>query len=190
MLRIVGGKWRGRRLQTPEGMAVRPTSDRTRESLFNILTSGKMARADGQSLVQGARILDAFAGTGALGLEALSRGGARATFVETLAAAQVALKANIAALDAEDMTRVYTQDVLHLPCAPEPHDLILMDPPYNQGFADPALDRLAKGGWIAPGAIVVVEQMKDEELVLPEGFRPINERRYGKAKITFLRYES
>ena len=188
MLRIVGGKWRGRRLEAPEGLAVRPTSDRTRESLFNILAGGKMARAGGQSLLQGARVLDAFAGTGALGLEALSRGAARATFVETLAAAQVALKANIAALDAEDMSRIYSQDVLHLPRAGEPHDLILMDPPYNQGFAEPALERLAAGGWIAPGAIIVVEQMKDEDLTPPEGFELLDERRYGKAKLSFLRY--
>ena len=152
MLRIVGGRWRGRRLETPEGLAVRPTSDRTREALFNILASGKLAHPDGRALLQDARVLDVFAGTGALGLEALSRGAARATFVETLAAAQVALKANTALLEADDMTQVYTQDVLHLLRAGAPHDLILMDPPYKQGLAEPALARLSQGGWIAPAS--------------------------------------
>jgi 16S rRNA (guanine966-N2)-methyltransferase len=188
MLRIVGGTWRGRRLEAPEGLAVRPTGDRTREALFNILESGKLAKDGGLSLLRDARVLDAFAGTGALGLEALSRGAARASFVESLAPAIEALKANIAALDADDRARVFTQDVLTLPRAGEAHDLVLMDPPYNQGFAAPALSRLAEAGWIAPGAIIVVEQMKDEDLEPPEGFELLEERRYGKAKLAFLRY--
>lgn len=190
MLRIVGGKWRGRHLEAAEGLAVRPTSDRARESLFNILSGGRLSRPDGTPLLPGAKVLDAFAGTGALGLEALSRGAARVTFVENLAAALEALKINIASFDLdEDQVRLVAQDVLTLGRAPEAHDLILMDPPYNQGLAEPALACLAAGGWMAPGALVVVEQMKGEPLDPPTDFALLDERRYGKARLSFLKYE-
>ena len=179
MLRIVGGKWRGRRLETPEGMAVRPTSDRTRESLFNILTSGKMARADGQSLVQGARVLDAFAGTGALGLEALSRGAGAVTFVERDRARADAIRAALDALAPAAGARVVAQPVeAFLAGAPSPHDAVFLDPPYGSGLLAPALARLPP--WLAPGARVYVEWGGGEAPVLPQGLTWLKEKRAGQ----------
>lgn len=185
-MRIVAGRYRGRRLKAPEGESTRPSSDKTRESLFNILEAGRFG--DGGSLVRGARVLDAFAGTGALGLEALSRGAAEVTFVENTAPALTALRANLKTLEAEDACRVIDGDVLRLPRAASAHSIALLDPPYRQGLAAPALQRLADGGWLAPGAIAVVELMKAEDFEAPERFGPLDERVYGKAKLIFLRY--
>ena len=187
-MRIVAGRYRGRRLTAPEGAATRPSSDKTRESLFNILEAGRLG--EGGSLIRGARVLDVFAGTGALGLEALSRGAKEVTFVENTAAALSALRANVRTLEAEDACRVIDGDVLHLPRAASAHGIALLDPPYQQGLAEPALRRLAEGGWLAPGAIAVVELMKTEDFDPPEGFAPLDERVYGKAKLIFLRYEA
>lgn len=184
-MQIVAGKYRGRRLVAPEGTATRPSSDRTRESLFNILESGKIG--DGVSLLRGARVLDAFAGTGALGLEALSRGAAEVTFIENHPSARQALKTNIATLDAARDCRVIDRDVLRLGPAAVAHSIALLDPPYRQGLAEPALLRLAETGWLAPGAVVVVELMKVEDFAAPEGFTAFDERVYGKSKLVFLR---
>lgn len=186
-MRIVAGRFRGRRLVAPEGVATRPSSDKTRESLFNILEAGRIG--GGSSLVRGARVLDAFAGTGALGLEALSRGAAAVTFVENFAPALNALRANIASLEAEDACRVIDGDMLHLPRAASAHGIALLDPPYRQGHAEPALLRLAEGGWLAEDAVVVIELMKTEDFAAPAGFALLDERIYGKAKLIFLRYE-
>ena len=183
-MRIVAGRFRGRRLTAPEGAATRPSSDKTRESLFNILEAGKIG--GGESLVRGARVIDGFAGTGALGLEALSRGAAAITFVENFAPALTALRANIAALEVEDACRVIDGDLLHLPRAPHGHSIALLDPPYQQGLAEPALRRLVEGGWLAPGALAVVELMKTEDFTAPDGFELLDERIYGKAKLVFL----
>ena len=190
-MRIVAGRHRGRRIEAPEGLAVRPTGDRTREAVFNILTQGKLAwRAhageDGNPL-EGARVLDAFAGTGALGLEALSRGAAEVTFMEEQAAALATCKRNIQALEEAARCRVLSCDVLRPPHAEAPSDLVLMDPPYNQGLAPPALTALQAAGWLAPGALAVVELMAGEPLEPPAGFEIIEERKYGKARVVFLR---
>lgn len=187
-MRIVAGKYRGRRLSAPDGTATRPSSDRTRESLFNILEAGKLGAGGGTSLLPGARVLDAFAGTGALGLEALSRGAAEVTFVENFTPALNALKQNLASLEAEDRCHLIEGDVLRLARAPAAHGIALLDPPYNQGLAEPALKRLAEGGWLAEGAIVAVELMKSEDFTAPAGFAALDERIYGKAKLVFLRY--
>ena len=190
-MRIVAGRHRGRRIEAPEGLAVRPTGDRTREAVFNILTQGKLqwrgpAEEDGNPLA-GARVLDAFAGTGALGLEALSRGAAAVTFMEEQAAALTACKRNIRALDEGARCRVLSCDVLRPPRAEAACDLVLMDPPYNQGLAPPALSALHNAGWLAPGALAVVELMAGEPLEPPAGFEIIEERKYGKARVVFLR---
>lgn len=185
-MRIVAGKYRGRRLAAPEGTATRPSSDRTRESLFNILEAGRIG--GGASLLPGARVLDAFAGTGALGLEALSRGAGAVTFVENFTPALNALKQNLASLEAEDRCHLIEGDVLRLGRAPAAHGIALLDPPYNQGLAEPALLRLAEGGWLAEGAILAVELMKSEAFAVPAGFEALDERVYGKAKLVFLHY--
>ncbi len=210
-MRIVAGRHRGRRLEAPAGMAVRPTADRTREALFNILTQGKLpwrAPVGGQGVggqavegqgaesrgaepranpLAGARALDAFAGTGALGLEALSRGAAFVTFMENQAAALAACRNNIALLEETARAQALRCDVLRPPPAPAPCDLVLMDPPYNQGLAAPALAALEAAGWLAPGALGVVELLAKEPFALPEGFEALDERKYGKARLVFLR---
>ncbi len=205
-MRIVAGRHRGRRLEAPAGMAVRPTADRTREALFNILTQGKLPwrapvgrqgvaeqGAKGQGAerrgnpLAGARALDAFAGSGALGLETLSRGAAFVTFMENQAAALAACRNNIALLEETARSEALRCDVLRPPPAPAPCDLVLMDPPYNQGLASPALAALEAAGWLAPGALGVVELMAKEPFAPPEGFETLDERKYGKARLVFLR---
>ncbi len=194
-MRIVGGRHRGRRLEAPEGLAVRPTADRTREALFNILTRGKLswdlpgqepAEKPGGALA-GLYVLDAFAGTGALGLEALSRGAAQVTFMESQAAALEACRTNIRALAAESDCALIPCDVLRPPPATKPCALVLMDPPYDQDLAAPALRALGAAGWLAPGALVAVELLAREPFTPPPGFAPLDQRKYGKARIVFLR---
>lgn len=185
-MRIVAGRHRGRSLTAPEGLAVRPTADRTREAAFNVLCQGKLA--GGRDPLPGARVLDAFAGTGALGLEALSRGAASAAFMESQAAALAALRANIARLGEETRAEVLAVDVLRPPAAPAPCALALLDPPYNQGLAAPALSALAAAGWLAEGALIALELMKNEGFEAPTGFEELDLRTYGKAKVSFLAY--
>jgi len=187
-MRIVAGRHRGRSLQTPDDLAVRPTADRTREALFNILTSGKLSE-DGSHRLPEARVLDAFAGTGALGLEALSRGAAEAVFMENYAPAIEICRANIAKLGEGERARLIACDVLHPRAAPAPADIVFLDPPYNQGFAEKAVLALLKAGWIANGTLVCVELMKAEPFEVPQGFTELDARTYGKAKLVFLKYE-
>ncbi|HIC80851.1 MAG TPA: 16S rRNA (guanine(966)-N(2))-methyltransferase RsmD [Kiloniellaceae bacterium] len=188
-MRIVAGRHRGRSLKTPADLAVRPTADRTREALFNILTSGKLSAEGGQRL-PGARVLDAFAGTGALGLEALSRGAAQVTFMENYAPAIEICRANIKALGEEARAELLACDVLHPVRPPAPCDLVFLDPPYNQGLAEKALVALDKAGWIAGEALVSVELMKAEDFALPQGFIELDNRTYGKARLVFLKSDS
>lgn len=184
-MRIVAGRFRGRPLQAPEGTAVRPTGDRTREALFGILEGGRLTGGD--SPLPGALVLDAFAGTGALGLEALSRGAGEVVFIERLAPALTALQENIAVLGAEKETRVLDRDALHPPPAERPADIALMDPPYHQGLAQPALVALRAVGWIGPDSLIALELMKAEDFAAPEGFGVLDERVYGKARLVFLK---
>ncbi len=195
-MRIVGGRLRGRRLEAPGGMALRPTADRTREALFNILCQGKLdwrpnrragGDASGGNPLAGARALDAFAGTGALGLEALSRGAGFVTFMENLAAALDACRRNIDALDQAARAELLRGDVLRPPKAVTPCELVLMDPPYNQDLAPPALAALQRAGWLAPGALATVELMAKEPFTPPAGFETLDERKYGKARLVILR---
>jgi 16S rRNA (guanine966-N2)-methyltransferase len=188
-MRIVAGKHRGRRIAAPEGHDVRPTSDRAREALFNILEHGHFT-ADGTSPLIEARVLDVFAGSGALGLEALSRGAAHVTCIESNAAARSALRANAKALGETARVTVVQADATKPPTAAGPPcGLVLMDPPYRSGLAAPALAALAERGWLAGGAICVVEISAAESLDAPPGFAALDERRYGKAKLVFLRYD-
>jgi 16S rRNA (guanine966-N2)-methyltransferase len=187
-MRIVAGKHRGRRIAAPEGHDVRPTSDRAREALFNILEHGRFT-ADGTSPLIGARVLDVFAGSGALGLEALSRGAAHLTCIENSATARSAMRANAKALSETARVTVVQADATKpAPPAGPPCQLVLMDPPYRSGLAAPALAALAERGWLADGAICVAEISAAEAMEAPPGFAPLDERRYGKAKLVFLRY--
>lgn len=186
-MRIIGGKFRGRPIIAPKGMTSRPTTDRTRESLFNILS----ARDDVD--FEGARIIDLFAGSGALGLEAMSRGGAWCLFVETDAGARGAIRDNIEALSLFGVTRIHRRSAMDLGPKPAgvgpPFTLAFLDPPYGKGFAEPTLRALSQGGWLAPQAIAVVEQGKTEPTAKVEGFTEIDNRQYGDTQITLFLYE-
>jgi len=182
-MRIVAGKHRGTKLVAPESWATRPTADRTRESLFGILAGGK----HGDPVTDGL-VADVFAGTGALGLEALSRGAAEVFFIENDREAIAALRENIAKLRAGGDVTVIEGDVLTLHrTSPRPVSLVLMDPPYRSGLAAPALDKLHECGWIDGNTLIVVECEKGEELEMPEWLNEIEARTYGRARITFFR---
>lgn len=186
-MRIVGGKHRGRRLDAPPGQAVRPTADRTRESLFNLLEQGRVA-VDAGFTLSGARVLDAFCGTGALGLEARSRGAGAITFLDKDRQVLDGARANAQALGESDETTYVRGDATRPPRAPRPHDLVLLDPPYGDRSAAPALVALAEAGWIGDAALIVVECASgDDAFAMPDGFEELDRRRYGAATLIFLR---
>ena len=157
-MRIVGGEWRGRALAAPAGQGTRPTADRVRQALFDRLMHAPWG---GRGVLEGARVLDGFAGTGALGLEALSRGAGFATFMEQDRAALAALRANVAACRAEARCRVLAADVLRAP-AGEACGLVFLDPPYQQRIAMQAVTALRAAGWISEGALLVIELARDD----------------------------
>lgn len=184
-MRIVGGRFKGRAIEAPQGRDTRPTGDRARESLFNVL-----AHAAWSPGLEGRRVLDLFAGSGALGLEAISRGAAFALFVETEPAARGAIRDNIEALGLFGATRIHRRDAADLGVKPaglgEPFDLVFLDPPYHKGLGERALARLGEGGWIAGDALIVFECAADEAPVLP-GYEILDAREYGAAKVLFLK---
>ena len=181
-MRIIAGGWRGRKLQTTAGDATRPTADRTRETLFSMLVS-RVGSFEGLS------VADLFAGSGALGLEAMSRGAATCLFVEQDAAAIRSLRANIAALRAQDECEVRAGSVLALGPAKAPLDLLLLDPPYDSGAGAVALEKLLRLGWIGPATWISLETAHAEVVAL-KNFAVQVERKVGKAKITLLRAAS
>jgi 16S rRNA (guanine966-N2)-methyltransferase len=185
-MRIVSGSHRGRRLLAPAGETVRPTSDRAREALFNILSHGDFAAAG--LPFAGAAVLDAFAGTGAFGLEALSRGAEEAFFIENDRAALASLARNIAALGETTRAHIIPGDATRPRRALSPCAVAFLDPPYRSGLAAPALAALAAAGWFLPEAIVIVEVAAREVLPTPAGFALLDERTYGAARIVFLRW--
>jgi 16S rRNA (guanine966-N2)-methyltransferase len=180
-VRIIAGRWRGRPLAAPKGDATRPTADRTREALFSMLTARLGSFEE-------LRVADLFAGSGALGLEALSRGAAHCLFVEHDKAALDALRANIAKLEAGPAAEVRAASVMALPPAREPLDLILMDPPYGTGAGSVALDKLARLGWTGPATWISIETARDEAVAVA-GFAIDAERVHGAARLTLLRKE-
>ena len=183
-MRIVGGRFRGATIAAPEGGATRPTSDRVRESVFNILTHG----VDDFTL-EGARALDLFAGSGALGLEALSRGAKFCLFVEESAGARGVVRENIEALKLTGQTKVFRRDATNLGEAGTlaPFDLAFLDPPYGQGLGDSALASLAGGGWLAPGAVVVLEERRGVAVAAPAACAHFETREYGDTQVLFYR---
>ena len=182
-MRIVAGAWRGRGLAAPPGTTTRPTSDRVRQAVFDILLHAPWG---GRGVMEGARVLDAFAGTGALALEALSRGAADAVCMETDKAALAALRANIAACRAGAQCRVLATSAL-APSIGQPCGLVFLDPPYGQGLVGRALGSLAAAGWLAEDALVVAETGRDEALQLPGAM--VAERAHGAARVTFWRLD-
>ena len=183
-MRIVAGAWRGRALHAPPGHATRPTADRVRQALFDMLLHAPWG---GRGLLEGARVLDAFAGTGALGLEALSRGAAFATFIEHDRAALAALRRNIADSGAEARCRVLAVDALHAPRG-EACGLAFLDPPYGHDLVPRTVAHLRAAGWIAPGTLIVAEVGRDETLAFQAA--ALAERTHGAARVVVWRDEA
>ena len=182
-MRIVGGKLRSRPIAGPKSDAVRPTSDRLREALFNILTHSY------GDPVTGARVLDLFAGTGALGIEAISRGADYALFVDEGVEARALLRDNVESLGLGGVTRIFRRDASRLgPAHPlDPFSLIFLDPPYGKGLAEKSLISARDGGWLMPEALLVVEEAADAGFKTPEGFIELERRRYDDTEFTFIR---
>jgi 16S rRNA (guanine966-N2)-methyltransferase len=183
-MRIVGGRLRGRALAAPKSQAIRPTADRLRESLFNILV-----HAYGDP-VSGARVLDLFAGTGALGLEALSRGAVFALFIDDAVEARALVRENVEALGLGGVTRIFRRDAGNLGGVHPlpPFSLAFLDPPYGQGLAERSLAAAHGGGWLIPGALAVVEEAVSAPFTAPAGFDELERRRYDDSALIVLRH--
>lgn len=185
-MRIVGGRFRGKALAAPQSRDIRPTSDRLRESMFNILAHGL------GDPVEGARVLDLFSGTGALGLEALSRGARFCLFVEEGAEARGLIRTNVETLGLTGATKLWRRDATTLGSrAPmEAFDLAFLDPPYGKGLAEAALAAMIAGGWMKPGATVVVEETAEVELAVPAGYEIVDVREQGDSRVHYLRCDA
>lgn len=183
-MRIVAGKFKGAALQAPKGLATRPTSDRVRQALFNVLEHGPA-----QFEFEGARVLDLFAGTGALALEALSRGARYAILIEDDAAARAAIRRNIEALSLTGVTKIWRRDATRLGEAGtlQPFNLIFCDPPYGKGLGERALASAVAGGWVGKDAIAVLEERAGTEIAWPAPFEEIDRRRYGDTIVALAR---
>lgn len=188
-MRIVSGEFRGKAIVTPQGDNTRPTSDRARQAVFNILEHAAWSPG-----LRDARVIDLFAGSGALGFEALSRGAAFCLFVETDEQARGAIRQNVDAMSLFGRTRVHRRDATDLgqrPGADGPaFELAFLDPPYGKGLGEAALAKLAAGGWLAPGAVAVLERGSNEADFDVEGFEKLDARDYGAARVHFLRFGS
>jgi 16S rRNA (guanine966-N2)-methyltransferase len=185
-LRIVSGKFRGRALVAPPGQDTRPTSDRARQAVFNVLEHAAWSRP-----MEGARVIDLFSGSGALGFEALSRGASFCLFVETAEAARGAIRDNQEALGLFGACRVHRRDATDLGVRPgsagEAFDLAFLDPPYGKGLGEQALQRLIDGGWLAADALVVFERGATEPDLKTPGYERLDDRTYGAARVLVLR---
>lgn len=185
-MRIIGGEFKGRSIAAPTGIATRPTTDRTREAVFNL-----MAHASWGVDLAGLRVIDAFAGSGALGFEALSRGAAFCLFVETASAARGAIRNNIETLGLFGTTRIHRRSATDLGTKPAsvgaPFDFVFLDPPYGYNLAPQALASLTSGDWLKPDAMALIECGKDEPELDTDGWRTLDSREYGPARISFLR---
>lgn len=183
-MRIVSGKFKGRALATPAHEGLRPTSDRVRESIFNILAHGIE-----DFEISGARVIDLFAGTGALGLEAMSRGAGYCLFVEEGIEARALIRTNVEAFGLTGEARIFRRDATDLGPAGtmQPFDLAFLDPPYGKGLAEKSLSALALGNWLAPGALCVVEERAGIPLTGPTGYLQCDHRTWGETQVHFLR---
>ena len=185
-MRIVSGSLKGRALATPQHDGLRPTSDRVREAVFNIIAHGS-----NYPPIEGARVIDLFAGTGALGLEALSRGARHCLFVESQSDARALIRRNVEAFGLTGVTRLFRRDATDLGPAGnmEPFDIAFLDPPYGKGLGDVALTALAQGGWLRSGALVVVEERTGTDIKLPDGLSEADRRTWGDTDVHFLRWQ-
>ena len=184
-MRVTGGKFGGRALVAPRDARVRPTSDKVRQAIFNILPHNDFGTA-----LEGARAADLFAGTGALGIEALSHGASFCLFVDDSAESRALIRENVEALALTGASKIWRRDAIKLgPLAAGaggPFDLVFLDPPYRKGLIAPALKSLRDGGWLARGAILVAEVAEDEDIPPPDGFTRLDERVYGDTRVLFL----
>jgi 16S rRNA (guanine966-N2)-methyltransferase len=182
-MRVVGGRLKGRNLASPASREIRPTADRLRESVFNILVHAY------DNPIENARVLDLFTGTGALGIEAVSRGAKFTLFVDNGAEARALLRSNVEALGLGGVTKVFRRDASDLgPAHPvEPFALVFLDPPYGKGLAEKALVSMRDGGWLVPGALLVVEEAKAAAFAAPAGFEELERRAYDDTEFVFLR---
>jgi 16S rRNA (guanine966-N2)-methyltransferase len=183
-VRVIAGKFRGLRLKsigsTPTNKSLRPTTDRVRENLFNILAGGKYG-----NILDGARVLDMFSGTGILGIEAISRGASHATLIEKCASTFKLIQDNIKLTNTVNEINTINTNVMHLEqCKTEPFNLIFIDPPYQKKFGEPALERALKFGWLSVGALIVWEESSSPKV--PKEFQWVDEKKYGKTILTFL----
>jgi 16S rRNA (guanine966-N2)-methyltransferase len=183
-MRVVGGQFRGRAIATPKHEGLRPTSDRVREAVFNILTHGVE-----NFTLEGARVIDLFAGTGALGVEAMSRGAAYCLFVEEAAEARALIRSNVEALGLTGQTKIFRRDATDLGQAGNmtPFSLAFLDPPYGKNLGEKALTSLTQG-WLRPGAIIVLEERASAHVKLPDAFEEVDNRSWGDTKVVFGRY--
>lgn len=184
-MRVVGGRLKGRPIEAPKGAATRPTSNRVREALFNILTHGVPGWT-----IEGRRVLDLFAGSGALGIEAMSRGAALCVFVEDEADARGAIRANVEALGLGGVTKIFRRDATALGPAGkhDDFDLVFLDPPYDKGLAERALLSAEAGGWLAADALVVIEERAGTALDLPPQYLEVDRRTWGDTQIAIMRW--
>ncbi len=180
-MRIIAGKHKGRKLAAPDTSRIRPTTDRLRETLFNILAHDKAFS------LHGARVADLFAGTGTLGLEALSRGAGQITFVENDPYAAALVRTNVTALAETDSCEILARNACALPQSTNPYDLVFLDPPYRKGLIEPAIASLTAQNWLTPGTIIVAECGADETPKVPSGFSEAKSRAQGDAKFTIYR---
>jgi 16S rRNA (guanine966-N2)-methyltransferase len=182
-MRVIGGSLRGRALAAPKSQSIRPTADRLREALFNILVHAY------DDPISGARVLDLFAGTGALGIEALSRGAAFTLFIDDGAEARALLRENTVLLGLGGTSRIFRRDATKLgPAHPvEPFSLVFLDPPYGQQLAEKSLASARGGEWFAPDALIVVEEAAKPAFAVPEGFTELERRRYDETEFVILR---
>ena len=185
-MRIVGGALRGRKLLSPEDQAIRPTADRVRQSVFNILAHGI-----GDFGIDGARVIDLFAGTGAMGLEAMSRGASFCLFVDESAESRGLVRSNADALGLTGQTRLFRRDATRLgPSSAGRFDLAFLDPPYGKGLAEKTLAELRNGGWLKEGAVLVVEESEGGFRDVPIGYVLVDRRSYGDTEVVVLRFHS
>jgi 16S rRNA (guanine966-N2)-methyltransferase len=182
-MRIVGGTLKGRTLASPKHDGVRPTSDRVREAVFNILAHGSDFPP-----IEGARVIDLFAGTGALGIEAVSRGARYCLFVETDTQSRALVRRNVETFGLTGVTRLYRRDATDMGPAGtmEPFDIAFLDPPYGKGLGEKALAALAKGNWLKPGALALLEERAGSDVTLPEGYEEVDRRTWGDTDVYLL----
>ena len=193
-MKIAGGKYRGKNIEARPDRTLRPTSGRIREAIFNILKPGRFRKDahfiadDNPDLVEDRRVVDIFCGTGALGIEALSRGASHCTFIDQNPRTLAMAEANISHIGEKDNARFLRSDSTELPRAPMPCDLAFIDPPYNQNLAIPGLLSLKESGWLSPGAIIILEHGKQDDPQEVEGFTLLDTRLHDKTRITVMQY--